>query len=75
MPRLRPRMRTRLIALAIVVLVTPALGAGKPLLKGDPAKGKAVFGKNCVICHNADGSGGKKLTAKNAPAPANCVGR
>ncbi len=68
MPRLRPRMRPRLIALALVVLVTPALGAGKPLLKGDPIKGKAVFGKNCVICHNADGSGGKKLTPNGNPS-------
>ncbi|MEP7027235.1 MAG: cytochrome c [Candidatus Eisenbacteria bacterium] len=63
MPRVRPRTRTSLIALALALAIAPALGAGKPLPKGDPVKGKAVFSKNCVICHNADGSGGKKLTA------------
>ena len=55
------RRRARLTALAVLVLATvPALAAVKP---GDATKGKAVFTKNCVICHNADGSGGKKLTA------------
>lgn len=57
--------RTRLGTATFLLLcaVGPALAGGKAALKGDPARGKAVFSKNCVICHNADGSGGKKLTA------------
>jgi cytochrome c oxidase cbb3-type subunit III len=57
------RTRMRLPALLLLCVVAPALAQGKAPLKGDAAKGKAVFTKNCVICHNADGSGGKKLTA------------
>ena len=32
-----------------------------PLLerKGDPAKGRLVFEKNCMVCHTIDGKGGK----------------
>ena len=63
MPRLRSRTGTCLVVLAFALAIAPTLGAGKPLPKGDPVKGKAVFSKNCVICHNADGSGGKQLTA------------
>ncbi len=48
------------LALFALCLVLPALAlAEKP---GDPGKGKGVFMKNCMVCHNADGSGGKKLT-------------
>ena len=35
--------------------------------KGNPALGKAVFTKNCVVCHKADGSGGMKLTGNPTP--------
>jgi cytochrome c oxidase cbb3-type subunit 3 len=60
------RRRVRLTALALLVLATvPALAAVKP---GDATRGKAVFTKNCVICHNADGSGGKKLTPNGNPS-------
>ena len=68
MSGIRPWARVRLVALALVFAATPALAEGKPPLKGDPARGKAVFSKNCVICHNADGSGGKKLTANGNPS-------
>ena len=68
MSRLRPRTRTRLVALGLLLAVAPALADGKAPLKGDPVKGKAVFSKNCVVCHNADGSGGKKLTANGNPS-------
>ena len=37
--------------------------------KGNAAKGKGIFLKNCMVCHNADGSGGKKLTATGNPSP------
>jgi len=60
------RHRTRLVAaLLLAGAALPALAGVKP---GDAAKGKAVFTKNCVICHNADGSGGKKLTAAGNPS-------
>src|SRR5262249_26721182 len=32
------------------------LGRGAP---GDPARGKAVFAKNCAVCHTLFGEGGK----------------
>ena len=51
-----------LLALALPVL---ALAEGKP---GDAARGKGVFMKNCMICHNPDGSGGKKLTQNGNPS-------
>ena len=58
--------RVRLTAFALLALASlPALAAVKP---GDPVRGKAVFTKNCVICHNADGSGGKKLTPNGNPS-------
>jgi cytochrome c oxidase cbb3-type subunit III len=60
MERHRPR-HTSLAILALLLITAPAF-AGKPLAPGDPVRGKAVFSKNCVICHNADGSGGKRLT-------------
>jgi cytochrome c oxidase cbb3-type subunit 3 len=60
------RRRVRLTALALLVFATvPAIAAVKP---GDATRGKAVFTKNCVICHNADGSGGKKLTPAGNPS-------
>jgi len=55
------RGRTSLAVVLLLSIVAPAF-AGKPLLPADPVRGKAVFSKNCVICHNADGSGGKRLT-------------
>lgn len=36
-------------------------------VKGDPALGKPLFAKNCVVCHKADGSGGMKLTGNPTP--------
>lgn len=55
---------TRPAALAAVALlaVLPALALGQGKA-GDAAKGKGVYMKNCMVCHNPDGSGGKKLTA------------
>ena len=35
--------------------------------KGTAAPGKAVFVKNCVVCHKVDGSGGMKLTGNPTP--------
>jgi cytochrome c oxidase cbb3-type subunit 3 len=66
MDRLRPR-RTSLALVCLLLVVAPAF-AGKPLAPADPGRGKAVFSKNCVICHNADGSGGKKLTPNGNPS-------
>ena len=68
MTRLNPRTRARLAALLLLCAVGPALAEGKPPLKGDAVRGKAVFTKNCVICHNADGSGGKKLLPNGNPS-------
>ena len=35
--------------------------------KGNPALGKPLFQKNCVVCHKADGTGGVKLTGNPTP--------
>ena len=35
--------------------------------KGNPAGGKEIFLKKCVVCHKADGSGGIKLTGNATP--------
>jgi len=60
------RHRSRLVAaLLLAGAALPAFAGVKP---GDAVKGKAVFTKNCVLCHNADGSGGKKLTAAGNPS-------
>lgn len=70
--QLRPtRRRTRgaLFSLLALGLALPLLAfAGAAAKPGDPVKGKAVFLKNCMVCHNPDGSGGKKLTANGNPS-------
>ena len=35
--------------------------------KGNPAIGKPLFAKNCMVCHKVDGSGGMKLTGNPTP--------
>ena len=66
MNRVRPESVPRRTRMASTVLL--ALALGLPVLAlaqgkvGDAAKGKGIFMKNCLVCHNADGSGGKKLT-------------
>ena len=49
---------------------TPAATTQPPAastITGDAAAGKLVFQNNCVVCHNADGSGGKQIgTATSA---------
>ena len=59
--QIRNRSRAVTIAFLATALALPvlALANGKP---GDAAKGKGIFMKNCMVCHNPDGSGGKKLT-------------
>src|SRR5262245_35053664 len=62
------RPRRTAFALLRLSLVLVVFAAGKPPAAGDAVKGKQVFSKNCVICHNADGSGGKKLTPNGNPS-------
>ena len=63
----RPPAALAMTALLVLAVVLPvlALAEAKP---GDPVKGKAVFMKNCMVCHNPDGSGGKKLTPNGNPS-------
>lgn len=51
------------VAVTPVLLATAATGPSK----GNAALGKALFTKNCVVCHKADGSGGMKLTGNPTP--------
>lgn len=44
------RFRVLAVAAAMALSGKVMLSAGK----GDAAKGKAVFGERCVMCHNAD---------------------
>ena len=67
MSRPKSHFHVRLAAV-LLVLTAVSAAADKAPLKGDAVRGKAVFTKNCVICHNADGSGGKKLTANGNPS-------
>ena len=44
-------MRTLLVCGALAAVCGAAQAAEKKA--GDPAKGKAAFGQQCVVCHNA----------------------
>jgi mono/diheme cytochrome c family protein len=72
MDRLRPlpartRAHAAVAALLALAFALPALAAAQAKA-GDPAKGKGIFMKNCMVCHNPDGSGGKKLTPNGNPS-------
>ncbi|HKQ56451.1 MAG TPA: cytochrome c [Candidatus Eisenbacteria bacterium] len=54
---------TAAVAVPVALTAPPAAAPGK----GNPTLGKAVFTKNCVVCHKADGSGGMKLTGNPTP--------
>ena len=55
-------------ALALVAVAPRVRADAKPPAKGDPVRGKAVYSKTCILCHFADGSGGKKLTPNGNPS-------
>src|SRR5262245_21634655 len=51
------------VAAAPALIATAATGPSK----GNAALGKAIFTKNCVLCHKANGTGGMKLTGNPTP--------
>jgi len=55
-------------SLAFAADSAAAEAPGVSTLGGDPAKGKAVFEKNCVPCHKQDGTGGIKLLPTGNPS-------
>ena len=61
----RARVAAGVLLGCAILLPVLALAQAKA---GDPAKGKQVFMKNCMVCHNPDGSGGKKLTPNGNPS-------
>ena len=61
----RARVATGVLLGFALLLPVLALAEAKA---ADPAKGKQVFMKNCMVCHNPDGSGGKKLTPNGNPS-------
>jgi mono/diheme cytochrome c family protein len=65
-----PLARGLAAALVFVALAAVAAGlnaAPAAPAKGNAALGKALFTKNCVVCHKVDGSGGMKLTGNPTP--------
>jgi len=65
-----PLVRGVVGALALVSIASASalfLPADAAPSKGNPALGKPLFAKNCVVCHKADGSGGMKLTGNPTP--------
>ena len=65
-----PLVRGFVAAVVVFSLVgasTLFLNASAAPSKGNPALGKPLFVKNCVVCHKADGSGGMKLTGNPTP--------
>jgi cytochrome c len=46
---------------ALLVVVAAACLPGSALAAGDAAKGKAVFTRQCAICHTADKGGDNRL--------------
>lgn len=61
-------MKTSMIAVALCVVV---LAVGSIVFAGDPAKGKAIYERNCVTCHGAGGKGDGPAGAMMDPKPAN----
>ncbi|MBI1796125.1 MAG: cytochrome c [Candidatus Eisenbacteria bacterium] len=60
----------RAAALALALAATAAAwiaGAANGPSRGDPAAGKALFVKNCILCHKANGTGGMKITGNPSP--------
>ena len=69
---MKPAPLVRGLAATLVVLSMTAAAvayrcASAAPAKGNPALGKTVFTKNCVVCHKADGTGGMKLTGNPTP--------
>ena len=61
-------VRIALACATIAAIPALVLADAKPLAKGDPVRGKAVYSRTCILCHFADGSGGKKLTPNGNPS-------
>jgi cytochrome c oxidase cbb3-type subunit 3 len=55
------------LVLASLATVPALLAATTGPSKGNAALGKAIFTKNCVVCHKANGTGGVKLTGNPTP--------
>ena len=65
-----------LSALALAALPALAAAAAPPApagweLKGDPARGKAVYAAHCALCHGAAGDGKGKLQGDPKPLDRN----
>src|SRR6202165_2342954 len=65
----RRTLRPLFVCLTSVALLgaVAAFAATTGPAKGNPAGGKEIFLKKCVVCHKADGSGGIKLTGNPTP--------
>jgi mono/diheme cytochrome c family protein len=59
------------ISIIAVALCGIALMAGSVVFAGDAAKGKAIYEKNCLMCHGAQGNGDGPAAAMVRPKPTN----
>jgi mono/diheme cytochrome c family protein len=58
----------RLVAATLLLSLS---AFGEETKAGDPARGKAIFQQNCLICHGAKGRGDGPASAGLATKPAN----
>ena len=64
-----PTSDVALALLAAAILWAGLAAARSPeTARGDAARGRRIYLRNCMVCHFPDGSGGKKVTPNGNPS-------